>query len=403
MRVNKLHKFIAVLMTICMIVPLCVFELGVESEAHKEYTHSTGGWYVWGVHHSVDSNYYDLDWTNTYASAPFNSYTYGESIGATIGSGIVNVFSGTAWNGLMVNQYPGRYSANTAIAYSYFQTFKPGAAYIEILLNNSQAAALYGVDSNKNGRVSIAFVKDGDVSGWNGITAATNALNNGNNTSSWKDNSSYGLSRFPNMISVTFASNSASKNSFDYYKVVSFGTQVSTGSVSITSNGGTVGGWTNKSNVAYLNATKTLSVYLKRNGGSADVNGNGSYDLYIQTDASNASTAFKAASGISLNNNDNYHYMVMSTSGLVRSADQNNTTTTGGIDFQIKKVGKCNSNVNADSFSSTNDHAWNSGTVTTAATCTTAGVKTYTCQDSDCAVTKTEAVAALGHSWGSWQ
>ena len=46
-------------------------------------------------------------------------------------------------------------------------------------------------------------------------------------------------------------------------------------------------------------------------------------------------------------------------------------------------------------------HTWNSGTVTTQATCTAAGVKTYTCTDSGCGATKTEAIAALGHSWSS--
>lgn len=44
-------------------------------------------------------------------------------------------------------------------------------------------------------------------------------------------------------------------------------------------------------------------------------------------------------------------------------------------------------------------HAWDTGTVTTAATCTTAGVKTYKCQNTGCAETKTEKIAALGHKW----
>ena len=40
-------------------------------------------------------------------------------------------------------------------------------------------------------------------------------------------------------------------------------------------------------------------------------------------------------------------------------------------------------------------HTWNAGTITTAATCTTAGVRTYTC--TKCGETKTEAIDALGH------
>lgn len=46
-------------------------------------------------------------------------------------------------------------------------------------------------------------------------------------------------------------------------------------------------------------------------------------------------------------------------------------------------------------------HHWNSGVVTTQATCTTAGLKTYTCTDSGCGKTKTETIAALGHTWNS--
>ncbi|MBR3553916.1 MAG: RICIN domain-containing protein [Clostridia bacterium] len=45
-------------------------------------------------------------------------------------------------------------------------------------------------------------------------------------------------------------------------------------------------------------------------------------------------------------------------------------------------------------------HSWNSGTVTTAATCTTDGVRTYTC--TVCGGTKTETITKLGHSYGAW-
>lgn len=42
-------------------------------------------------------------------------------------------------------------------------------------------------------------------------------------------------------------------------------------------------------------------------------------------------------------------------------------------------------------------HSWNEGEVTTPATCTTAGVKTYTC--TVCQATKTEEIAPTGHAW----
>ena len=43
------------------------------------------------------------------------------------------------------------------------------------------------------------------------------------------------------------------------------------------------------------------------------------------------------------------------------------------------------------------DHSWNEGKVTTPATCTMAGVKTYTC--TVCQATKTEEIAPTGHAW----
>ena len=42
------------------------------------------------------------------------------------------------------------------------------------------------------------------------------------------------------------------------------------------------------------------------------------------------------------------------------------------------------------------EHTWDEGKVTTPATCTDPGVKTYTCE---CGETKTEAIPALGHTW----
>lgn len=45
------------------------------------------------------------------------------------------------------------------------------------------------------------------------------------------------------------------------------------------------------------------------------------------------------------------------------------------------------------------EHTWDGGEVTTPATCTEAGLKTYTC--TVCSATKTEVIAATGHSWNS--
>lgn len=43
------------------------------------------------------------------------------------------------------------------------------------------------------------------------------------------------------------------------------------------------------------------------------------------------------------------------------------------------------------------EHVWNDGEITTAATCTEGGAKTYTC--TTCKETYTELIAAIGHSW----
>lgn len=46
-------------------------------------------------------------------------------------------------------------------------------------------------------------------------------------------------------------------------------------------------------------------------------------------------------------------------------------------------------------------HEWNDGKITTAATCTTDGVKTFTCTREGCGETKTETIPALGHNYGT--
>lgn len=57
---------------------------------------------------------------------------------------------------------------------------------------------------------------------------------------------------------------------------------------------------------------------------------------------------------------------------------------------------KCK-NCNAIDTTSKAPHDWNSGTVTTPATCTTPGVKTFTC--GTCSAKKTEEIPATGHAW----
>ena len=55
----------------------------------------------------------------------------------------------------------------------------------------------------------------------------------------------------------------------------------------------------------------------------------------------------------------------------------------------------CNAVIKAQTTTAALGHSWDSGNVTKAATCTTAGTKTYTC--SRCKKTRTETIAATGH------
>jgi hypothetical protein len=57
----------------------------------------------------------------------------------------------------------------------------------------------------------------------------------------------------------------------------------------------------------------------------------------------------------------------------------------------------CNQTIQQGKAIAALGHTWNTGAVTIPSTCTTAGVKTYTC--TVCDTTKTETIAALGHSY----
>ena len=65
----------------------------------------------------------------------------------------------------------------------------------------------------------------------------------------------------------------------------------------------------------------------------------------------------------------------------------NFTTVSGGARAMIDKI--------VYVLGAPHEHAWDEGEITTTATCTVPGVKTYTCS---CGETKTEAIAALGHT-----
>ena len=89
------------------------------------------------------------------------------------------------------------------------------------------------------------------------------------------------------------------------------------------------------------------------------------------------------------------------TEGNEVSPNTSDLTVEGSI--QIYKPGK---NINTDTPDKTitgtvGDHSWNAGEVTTPATCTTPGVRTYTCTKNP-AHTKTEPIPALNHLFGAY-
>ena len=89
------------------------------------------------------------------------------------------------------------------------------------------------------------------------------------------------------------------------------------------------------------------------------------------------------------------------TEGNEVSPNTSDLTVEGFI--QIYEPGK---NINTDTPDKTiegqkGDHSWNAGEVTTPATCTTPGVRTYTCTKNP-AHTKTEPIPALNHLFGAY-
>ena len=89
------------------------------------------------------------------------------------------------------------------------------------------------------------------------------------------------------------------------------------------------------------------------------------------------------------------------TDGNEVSPNTSDLTVEGSI--QIYEPGK---NINTDTPDKTitgtvGDHSWNAGEVTTPATCTTPGVRTYTCTKNP-AHTKTEPIPALNHLFGAY-
>ncbi|MBR6918296.1 MAG: hypothetical protein IKN38_08935 [Clostridia bacterium] len=69
-------------------------------------------------------------------------------------------------------------------------------------------------------------------------------------------------------------------------------------------------------------------------------------------------------------------------------------------DGVYQKVNKADDTGSVTEYTGGSSHNWDAGVTTTAVTCTTDGVITYTC--STCGTTRTETVTAPGHNFGAW-
>jgi hypothetical protein len=87
----------------------------------------------------------------------------------------------------------------------------------------------------------------------------------------------------------------------------------------------------------------------------------------------------------------------------IRIGSVNQTATVKKADVSIACTHeydhKCDTSCNVCGATREVTHSWDNGKVTTEATCTTAGVKTYTCTTVGCGHTKTEDIKALDHSY----
>ena len=83
-----------------------------------------------------------------------------------------------------------------------------------------------------------------------------------------------------------------------------------------------------------------------------------------------------------------------------RGKDTTIGTTGSGSSTTVNKETTSSSGGGGSYTPPAHTHTWDDGVVTTPATCTEAGVKTYTC--TTCSATKTEGIPALGHDWSAY-
>ncbi len=183
-------------------------------------------------------------------------------------------------------------------------------------------------------------------------------------------------------------------------------------------------GWTmsNGGNNLSATAVKTLSFAGNGNGEwtiSFDSDGNATiqnltetYGRFLHNVNSTRFTTYTSSTNsamllpqIYLKSSDTASVTYYTTSPVVEEACEHVNVTTVTVDPTCTEAGSttvtCDDCHEIVSFISTDalGHAWGEGVITTPASCTNDGVKTYTCTNDDCTETKTEPIAKLGHNY----
>ena len=117
---------------------------------------------------------------------------------------------------------------------------------------------------------------------------------------------------------------------------------------------------------------------------------------------------FKKANGVQSHNNGTHSFKctycnTYGYNGVKYNASTGAGATSCSLGSSYTKVDANNHKRTCSvcSYVETTAHSWNTGSETTAPTCTNAGVKTYTCTKNGCGATKTEAISSLGHDWST--
>ena len=176
--------------------------------------------------------------------------------------------------------------------------------------------------------------------------------------------------------------------------------------------------YANNSNISYSINRPNATKYILHFSDSTNFESNDKLKIYGADDELIGSFTGTSLSGVDIKVNSNAVTLVLQTNGS--GTRYGFSLDSVDVTYQIEKVTVFPATghdygdwisvdetvhqrvrANDPTHVETENHTWNSGTVTNAATCTGAGEKVYTC--TVCSGTKTEAIPAINHAWGAWE